>query len=80
MRIPPKTELSAWIFGFSVWAIVLYNLPLECIVKSIITISCLIAYAWITASIIQYIMRKINKRRNNIIIKRNETRNRLYKN
>lgn len=64
MRIPPKTELVFPIFVFSVCIFVLYTIPLEALIKGVITCICIIAYTWITAHIIQYVMRKINERRN----------------
>lgn len=76
MRILSKIELVAPIFCISIWVVLLvlflYSFPLECIIKIIVTAICIIAYVWLTAYVTQYVMKKINERRNNIIIKMNE--------
>jgi FtsH-binding integral membrane protein len=65
MRIPSKTELIAPIFVISIWVVLLvlflYSISLECIVKIIISATCIIVYVWLTAYVIQYIMKKINE-------------------
>lgn len=77
MKIPSKIELAAPIFAISIWVVLLviflYNVSLETIVKIVASTICIIAYVWLMAYVIQYVMKKIYKRRNDIIRKKNET-------